>query len=411
MKVLTHKPKTRASQRFTLNAWSASLLILLSLPVAAESEYAPEKYATEVVVDQEVIGVAPEMLAWWWDNIRSTERYQTWNPDEHLTFTSVVEPDNATNLEYSVGAQQTTTDYIGGFTVISDLIWRDPTLAQNDVSYERHLLSEIVFAGLEGMSDPETGWGLYEYEANAAVDGSIIRTRISLPESVNQVYPGYAVALEEHVQQDMENLAGFLPDLFQEEFVETELRSRGSFTVSRKSALVKTVVVDQEIKGLTPEMIDWWWDNINTTARYKKWHPTAHVSFEWVTPPENPDSLAYSPGAVQEVTEYLGRYKSNLRITWLDPQEVADQVTYSHWLYAGTDLQTLSGIFPQTLIHEYQMNEAGDGVVMRSTFEVPTFLNWVMPGFTTQLGYHAIEEMQFLQYFLPDLYEKEYVNR
>ncbi|MFX0049437.1 MAG: DAPG hydrolase family protein, partial [Candidatus Hermodarchaeota archaeon] len=40
------------------------------------------------------------------------------------------------------------------------------------------------------------------------------------------------------------------------------------------------LVVDHELPGVTPEMIDWWWDNIDSSERYKLWHPDDHKSFE-----------------------------------------------------------------------------------------------------------------------------------
>lgn len=369
--------------------------------------YQPDAYNNTLEVETHVENVRPEMLDWWWDNIRDTPRYQAWNEAEHEEFIAVIGPDQPGSLDYSEGAVQTTTDLIGGHRVISDLRWRDKSLAEEYAQYDHYLLSEVDYAGLDGMATPENGWALYEYQVDEMLTGLDVRVTHSLPDSVEATYQGYSSALSEHSMTDMQNLSAFLPDLFQEEFVEGELLTRGSYDISRESLLVKKVVVDQDIKGLTPEMVDWWWDHIDTTARYKQWHPTAHISFEWVVPPANPDAQAYSPGAVQEVTEYIGRYQSNLRITWLDPQEVADEVTYSHWLYAKTDLQMLSDIFPQTLIHEYQLNETGDGIVMRSTFRVPSFLDIVMPGFTQRLGEHAIQEMQFLQYFLPELYERE----
>jgi hypothetical protein len=41
------------------------------------------------------------------------------------------------------------------------------------------------------------------------------------------------------------------------------------------------LVVRHELRGVTPEMIDWWWDNIDTTERYRMWHPDSHLTFEW----------------------------------------------------------------------------------------------------------------------------------
>ena len=322
----------------------------------------------------------------------------------------IVPPSSPDDLTYSIGTRQQVTTYLGGFSVETEMTWRDPdlwTLGDPDAS---RLVAEVSFEGLEDLSEPGNGWLIHEYRYNESLDGTIVDTTILLPGVVEKAYPGYSSALEDHIRNEMQNLAGFLPDLFEDEFVVGELESRGSYTVRWKGFWQEEIVVDQEIKGLMPEMMDWWWDNINTTQRYKWWHPTAHNSFEWIEPPQNPDSLTYSVGAVQEVDEYLGFYRSRLLITWADPAVVADQVEYSHWLHAKTDLSALRNILPQTLIHEYQENEAGDGIVMRSTFTIPFFLDLVMPGFSRQLGKHALQEMQFLQYFLPEVFEREYLE-
>ncbi len=48
----------------------------------------------------------------------------------------------------------------------------------------------------------------------------------------------------------------------------------------------KTValVVEHRLRGVTPEMIDWWWDNIDNDS-YRLWHPRDHIAFEWQVPP------------------------------------------------------------------------------------------------------------------------------
>ena len=147
-----------------------------------------------------------------------------------------------------------------------------------------------------------------------------------------------------------------------------------------------TLVVETHVENVRPEMLDWWWDNIDTTIRYKQWHPTAHLKFEWLQPPTHPNNLAYSVGAVQLVSEYIGPYKSNLLITWLDPNEITDQVEYDHWVYAKTDLKALQGILPQRMHHQYQFNEDNDGILMRSTFTIPVFLDFFMPKFSERFA-------------------------
>ena len=43
------------------------------------------------------------------------------------------------------------------------------------------------------------------------------------------------------------------------------------------------LVVDHELHGVTPEMIDWWWDNME--KGYPLWHPEDHISFVWEVAP------------------------------------------------------------------------------------------------------------------------------
>ena len=86
------------------------------------------------------------------------------------------------------------------------------------------------------------------------------------------------------------------------------------------------LVVEHELHGVTPEMIDWWWDNINTTERYKLWHPEDHKSFEWeVSPKEG------HVGAIQRVVENIG-IPTTLRIRWEDPSQSPIPIEYSHAL-------------------------------------------------------------------------------
>ncbi|QCF25478.1 DAPG hydrolase family protein [Hydrocarboniclastica marina] len=387
-----------------------AVLFSAAFAAAAHAAPTPGQYENSLSVNQEVIGIVPQMLDWWWDNIRTEERFQRWAPGEHLDFRLLEPPAAPNNLTYSVGTTQRITTYLGGFPVTTTVTWRSPDLWPVDNADAHTLVAELEFDGLTDISRPGNGWLIHEYAYNEDLDGVVMETTVLLPDVVEAAYPGYTVALEQHIRNKMQNLPDFLPELFRQEFVVAELESRGSFRVSWQGLWKKTIVVDQEIKGLMPEMVDWWWDNIDTTARYKLWHPVAHTSFEWVVPPAYADRLAYSPGAVQKVDESLGRYDAQLLITWLDPMLVEDRVEYDHWLYASTDLAVLKNILPQTLIHEYQANAAGDGILMRSTFTIPSFFDLLMPGFSRQLGKHALQEMQFLQYFLPEMFEREYLE-
>ena len=69
------------------------------------------------------------------------------------------------------------------------------------------------------------------------------------------------------------------------------------------------LVVHHELRGITPEMIDWWWDNIDTTERYRTWHPESHPTFDW-----EGEAGGGHIGKVHRVTEMVGDTMIELRI-------------------------------------------------------------------------------------------------
>ncbi|MCG8313269.1 MAG: hypothetical protein MI976_08640 [Pseudomonadales bacterium] len=358
-----------------------------------------------LVLEREIKGISPEMLDWWWDNIDSNPRYQQLHPLENLSFEWLIPPSQPQHPGSSPGAVQRVTQLLSGQRVETEITWQTAPHAGDGAKPDHSLLASVKFPQQPQLAE---GRIRYDYNRNKQGDGIYVRVTYVLPENIESAFPGYLDAMASHLEVELKNLADFLPDLFQEEFIEGELLTRGSYRIEQKGWLLKTVVVDQEIIGLTPFMLDWWWDNIDTTKRYMQWHPTAHLDFEWLAPPSQPNQLAYSVGAVQLVSEYIGPYKSNLLITWLDPAKIADEIEYTHWVYAKTDLKELQGILPQRMHHQYQFNETGNGIMMRSTFNIPAFFDFFMPKFSVRLAEHALQEMQMLQYFLPELFEREY---
>ena len=358
-----------------------------------------------VVTEQVLQAVRPEMLDWWWNNLGNGNNFMRWSPDVNRSMYWQVPPASYDLLDYSVGAAFVAIQLVAGNSVATERVYVAPPAKSHCLDEDHRFMARVSFSGYESMGE---GLIRYDYAANQYGEGTTVRVTYVLPATIDEVYPGYIDTIGSLVDTSLMTLNEFLPELFQEEYIEGTLLTRGEYRFESAGWLKKRIIVDQEIIGITPDMLDWWWDNINSTARYQRWHPTAHVSFDWIEHPAQPDKLAYSVGAVQLVTEYIGPYKSNLLITWLDPAAAAGQAEYDHWIYAKTDLKELKGIFPQRMIHEYQMNESGDGIVMRSTFTVPTFFDWIMPGFSGRLGEHAIQEMQFLPRFLPDLFKREF---
>ena len=94
------------------------------------------------------------------------------------------------------------------------------------------------------------------------------------------------------------------------------------------------IVVDHMIPGVTPEMLDWWW--VNMEKGYELWCPDEHKGFRWeIKPP-----LGGHIGAVQIATESIDYSPvRDIRIEWVDPnlgtQEQKDFWTYEHLLTAS----------------------------------------------------------------------------
>jgi hypothetical protein len=163
--------------------------------------------------------------------------------------------------------------------------------------------------------------------------------------------------------------------------------------LAAKSGKTKDVVIDHELQDVTPEMITWWWDNIDTTERYKLWHPHHHMAYEWIVPPGPGGHV----GAIQLATETIGGVPIALRIRWDDPGSV--ETLFEHVLAAS--ILTDQGEVLMKFSHEY--GPAPYGTRMRSTFHVFQGI----PGFIRKgLARHNREEMSNFGTFLPELYHE-----
>jgi len=164
--------------------------------------------------------------------------------------------------------------------------------------------------------------------------------------------------------------------------------------MSTSRGKTRDLVVHHELKGVTPEMIDWWWDNIDTTERYRMWHPESHLSFSW----EAMEGDEHA-GRIHCVNEMIAGVAITLRIRWEDPDRIAIARIYSHANAACTlnnENEPMSWV-----LHEYEAAEWG--TKMRSTFMLPAETpDWFIEG----LRKHNEEEMAQFPVFLPALYEK-----
>lgn len=155
---------------------------------------------------------------------------------------------------------------------------------------------------------------------------------------------------------------------------------------------VKEAVVDHEIQDVTPEMLDWWWDNME--KGYPLWCPVDHVSFKWEVPPKENGHI----GAIQIVEEAItpGQVMT-IRIRWDDPKTSVVPIVYKHAMLAV-------GLGPNDqpvvhLLHQYE--ETSYGIKMRSTFHP------LMPFPQAELdgwAMHNRKEVSYFPKFLPELY-------
>ena len=159
-----------------------------------------------------------------------------------------------------------------------------------------------------------------------------------------------------------------------------------------RSGETTPVVNDHELHGVSPEMITWWCDHIDTTERYKLWHPKDHIFFMWTVSPEKGHV-----GAISRCTEKIAGIPMTFDIRWEDPKSVTTEFQYVHVASIVADDETVVMRF----MHEYEA--APYGTKMRSTFYVPKkVLSFVKKG----LKKHNREEMGNFQTFLPKLYKQ-----
>jgi hypothetical protein len=158
-------------------------------------------------------------------------------------------------------------------------------------------------------------------------------------------------------------------------------------------------VVDHELQGVTPAMIDWWW--VNMEKGYQLWEPDEHKSFVWEVPPP----LHTHVGAIQIVEESIGGGPiRRLRIRWEDASASPIPIIYEHALL-------LSGLDPDNnplrhILHQYEATSYGTR--MRSTLR---YLTPMPPGSGDAWVRHNKSEVGRFADFLPQLYNMWQVVR
>ncbi|MFH1031846.1 MAG: hypothetical protein V1767_04735, partial [Chloroflexota bacterium] len=156
------------------------------------------------------------------------------------------------------------------------------------------------------------------------------------------------------------------------------------------------IVVEHELRGVTPEMIDWWW--LHSAENYKLWHPKDHVS---ITREFIPNEKGGAPIRISHVVEAIGEFPATeILLRGDDTRGYPIPTVYgnsraSTWLMS--DKKTPFG----WLLHDYKT--APYGTKVRSTFRFPAK---TPERFLKAMRQHNIEEMGQFTKFLPELYKK-----
>jgi hypothetical protein len=79
------------------------------------------------------------------------------------------------------------------------------------------------------------------------------------------------------------------------------------------------VFVRTLMPGVTPAMWDWWfgWHAGGNSARYRLWHPQAHVAVRWS---DGDDERVSYLGRTSVIDEYIGATFSKLTVSFVPPQ-------------------------------------------------------------------------------------------
>lgn len=383
-------------------ALTAAALLLANPATASAQALQADSPARFTVQD-----TRPEAFSWFWDN--ADEPLLKGANAEIQSFRWLVPPAAPEHLGYSTGARHETVAVFAGGTHKVLTTYIDPRAVQGRVASDNYLGSKpYSFLATQVAIDGQAPFTvLVQYEAAGGGFGdSQLRIETLGLAGNTALAQGYAA----HLARTLQGLQPKLTAALNERYFNAVLKKRGFYSygpVDKKLNVTLTIV--QEIRGITPDMLAWWWDHIGNTARYRLWQPIDHVTFEWTVAPTRPDML-YDIGAEQKVKEYVGPMALTLSITGADPQAKAPPVpiTEQGYFYASTNLTLLKHLLPDNaLVHQWKPNATHDGVVLTSTFVNTSLAQILNRNFFDDLGSHCLREFQMLPYFLPRLYKRE----
>jgi hypothetical protein len=185
---------------------------------------------------------------------------------------------------------------------------------------------------------------------------------------------------------------------------------------------MRHVAASTYMRGVTSEMIEWWFGWSQNTDQYLLWHPRDHVQLDWVPPPAN--STSRYIGGSHLAKEYVGGDLQSMKITFQNPsvyfgptwKEDFAKNNYSTAIcsrVAAYDAPTKDSFNIGHVIH--LLHNEPDGIRMRTrfwlgAFDVPLPVGAAIAAVPEKsakgLLKHSTEEMAILATVLPGLWRE-----
>jgi hypothetical protein len=154
-----------------------------------------------VIEHGELKDLTLDMMQWWKHNVRDSERYRMWHPEDHVSFEWELPPAPGK----SVGAIRRVTEKIGEFPAsMLRIRAEDPRLVPVPTVYRDFRWSNIL-----GPGDIPISQICHEYEATRT--GIKMRSTFRFPAKTPE---SFLRAMEKHCREEMGRLAGLLPELY-----------------------------------------------------------------------------------------------------------------------------------------------------------------------------------------------------
>lgn len=155
------------------------------------------------------------------------------------------------------------------------------------------------------------------------------------------------------------------------------------------------IMLHHYLSGVSEPMIDWWFNNIDTTERYKLWDPENHLKFEWVVSPKENGHV----GAVHKVYQKMGGVPVSMSFRYTEPNSADRTAGFNRVITADCCGFLVGKIIKARYIFEWKATDYG--VEVNSRYIVA---GWVPKYFIKSIYNHDFSEQKRLADFLPELY-------